>query len=269
MSGTASVGNTFQSAVTATGLQLDQNYSTIVAYLNDPTNRNNFATDSSGGTNTIVLTFSPAVAGGYTAGLEITFKAALTNNGPVVLNANGIGNANLVNADGSALAAGQVTAGSVYQAAYDGTRFIFISPSGAPQVAASQAALETATATVGFPVPATMKFHPGVAKAAGWFDGTATGTITAGSAFLSAYGVSQMVRQGAGTYSFTLTPPMANTQYVAALCVGSSLAASALRIPQELTGARTTNGFVIIINTTSTTAVDITSGNFMVYGDLP
>jgi hypothetical protein len=86
---TASVPNTFASAVTATGLQLDTNYNTIVAYLNEPLNRNNYAADS-GNTNTIVLTFSPAVSA-YSAGLEITFKAANTNSGAAVINANSLG----------------------------------------------------------------------------------------------------------------------------------------------------------------------------------
>lgn len=265
MSGTASVSNTFQSAVTATGLQLDQNYSTIVAYLNDPTNRNNYAADGSGGTNTVVLTFAPAVAG-YTAGLEITFKAALSNTAAVVINANGLGDKALVNPDGSALASGQITAGSMYQAAYDGTRFVFISPSGAPQVAASQAAMETATATVGFPVPSTMKFHPGVAKAVGWFDGTATGTISQG-ALGNFFGVTSVARLGQGTWSVALSSPFSNTQYVAIAM--SAAAGNVIRLMQEIAGSRTTSGFLLTAFSSATTAVDITYGMFHVYGDLP
>src|SRR5262245_46658956 len=105
MSGTSSVPNTFASAVTATGQQLDTNFGTIVAYINDPTNRNNYAADT-GGTNTIALAFSPAVAG-FTGGLELTFKAANTNTGGVILIPNSAGTRTLVNSDGSALSPGQ------------------------------------------------------------------------------------------------------------------------------------------------------------------
>lgn len=123
----AGVPNAFANAVTATGLQLDQNNNTLTAYLNDPTNRSNYAADGSSGTNTVVLTFSPPVVGGYTAGLGIAFKPAITNSGAVVVNANGLGNKNIVVPGGAALISGQLQAGDVYQAQYDGTRFVMIS----------------------------------------------------------------------------------------------------------------------------------------------
>lgn len=202
MSGTAGVPNLFAAAVTATGAQLDANYSTVVAYLNDPTNRNNFATDGAA-TNTVALTFSPAVVGGYSTGLELTWKWGTTNSGGVVLNANGLGNVSLVNADGTALSAGQGQVGSIGKGIYDGTRFIFITPTGTP---ASAAQVSAAATLVPYVSPGRMQNHPGVAKAWAVFNGTITGTITASSS----YNISSIVRTGTGSYTITLVTPMSS-----------------------------------------------------------
>lgn len=258
MSGTASVPNTFASAVTATGLQLDANYNTIVAYLNDPTNRNNYAADT-GNTNTIALAAAPAVTA-YAAGLGITFKANNTNAGGVKLIANSAGTRTVVNADGSALSPGQILAGSIYQVLDDGTRAIFISPA----IPASQAQMETATASATFVTPSAFKFHPGAAKAAAWWNGTATGTLAAAERNL--YGISAVSRAGAGTWSFALTTAFSNTQFVV---VTGHAPTAGLALLQELPGARTTAGFVIRALDTATTAVDLIWGNLTVHGDLP
>lgn len=143
MSGTASVANTFQSAVTATGLQLDNNFATIVAYINDPTNRNNYAADS-GNTATFAIALSPA-PGGYTAGLEITFKAANANAAAAQVNVNSLGAKNIVDQNGQSLILNAMPAGSIVKAVYDGTRFVAIS---APYVWQG-GVVTTVTATVG------------------------------------------------------------------------------------------------------------------------
>jgi hypothetical protein len=210
---TASVPNTFASAVTATGLQLDTNYNTIVAYLNEPLNRNNYAADS-GNTNTIVLTFSPAVSA-YSAGLEITFKAANTNSGAAVINANSLGNKSFVQPGGSALAAGQIEAAGIYKAAYDGTNFVYI---GQNVLAASQAQMETATSAVTFVSPNAMKWHPGVAKAWAYWHGTETGTITA----LASLNVANVVRNGEGDYTVNFSTAFSSTAYGGIVFCGQS-----------------------------------------------
>jgi hypothetical protein len=208
MSGTASVSNAFTSVTSATGAQLDANFNTIVAYINDPTNRNNYAADT-GSTNTIALTFAPAVVGGYTAGLEITFKPAFTNTGAVLVNANGLGNKSLINADGTALSSGQLVAGSVYKAAYDGTQFIGIF--GAPTLAATAAQQSAAVSITTFTSPGRQQNHPSAAKAWAAWPGTITGTVTA----FSSYNVASIVRAGVGTYSIALTTAFATTAWAA------------------------------------------------------
>lgn len=207
MSGTASVPNSFANAVTATGAQLDANFGTQVAYINDPTNRNNFAADGSA-TNTVILTFSPPVVGGYTTGLELTWKWGATNTGAVVLNANGLGNVSVVNPDGSPLAAAQGQIGSVGKAVYDGTRFVYLTSFGTP---ASKAVMQTASSAVSFVSPAQQSNHPAHPKAVAVWSGTATGTVLA----LYGYGVTNIVRNGAGTYIVNLSSPMTATVYPA------------------------------------------------------
>ena len=234
MSGTLSVPNSFANAVTATGQQLDSNFTTAAAYINDPTNRNNYAVDS-GGTNTIALSFSPAI-GGFTGGLELTFKAANTNSGGVVLIPNSIGTRTVVNADGTSLRAGQIRSGNVYKTVDDGTRAVFIGPN-----------------------------IMGEAKALAWWNGTATGTITGSEREIS--GFNAVSHGGVGTWSFSLSAPFSNTRYV----VISNVVATSpgLAITKELMSARTTAGFVITIFDMGTTAVDVTCGSLAVYGSLP
>lgn len=128
MSGTASVPTQFQSAVTATGQQLDNNFSTIVAYLNDPTNRMNYGADG-GSTNTLVINPTPALSTGYSAGVTIIFRAAFSNTGAVVANVSGLGNASVLDQQGRQLTVSAIIAGCMYQIAYNGTSaFNLLSP---------------------------------------------------------------------------------------------------------------------------------------------
>lgn len=255
MSGVLTIPNAFTNAVTATGAQLDADFNSVTAYINNPTNRNNYGADT-GGTNTIAISFSPAVAG-FTGGLELTFKSANTNTGGVVLIPNSVGTRTIVNADGSALSAGQIQAGSVYKAIDDGTRAIFL----APAIPATQAQMQTATAAATFLTPANAKYHHGIGKAAGWFNGTETGTITTNALV----NVTSIARAGVGTWSVALTNAFADTRFVV-LC-GAPVPTAGLAIMQEV--SRTTIGFVIGAYNASTTAVDIVYGSFEVYGLLP
>jgi hypothetical protein len=250
---TASVPNTFASAVTATGLQLDTNYNTIVAYLNEPLNRNNYAADS-GNTNTIVLTFSPAVSA-YSAGLEITFKAANTNSGAAVINANSLGNKSFVQPGGSALAAGQIEAAGIYKAAYDGTNFVYI---GQNVLAASQGDMETATSAVTFVSPNAMKWNPGVAKAWAYFEGTVTGTVTA----LASLNVGTIARLGTGTYTISFSNLMSSNNFLVSFDPGVTNGFFRAR-------TRTTAGLEINVINAATNPTDPEALGFKIYGDLP
>lgn len=146
MSGTASVPTQFQAAVTATGLQLDNNFNTIVGYLNDPTNRTNYAADG-GTTNTLIINPSPAMTNGYSAGLTILFRASITNTGAVVANVNSLGNASVFDQQGRQLTVSAIVAGGMYAMSHNGTSgFMLLSPN---SIVASQPALVSLTSGVG------------------------------------------------------------------------------------------------------------------------
>lgn len=228
MSGTASVPNTFQSQSGNIPLsQLDANFSTIVAYINDPTNRNNYGADT-GGTNTVALSFSPAVLG-YTAGVELNWKWAATNSGAVVINANGLGNINVVNPDGSALQVGQGQAGSIGKAIYDGTRAIYISASAK---------------------------RPQDAKAWGYATQT-SGTYT----LVSGYNVASLGRAGVGTLTVVLTTAFTSTAYV----VTAQLSGVSGFIRSD---SRATGAFLVrMVNAANNADLD-SDFNFVVYGNV-
>ena len=254
MSGTAAVGNTFASAVTATGLQLDNNFSTIVAYLNDPTNRNNYAADA-GATNTVVTTFAPPVAGGYTAGLELTWKWAATPTGGTVLNANGLGNISVVNPDGSALQSGQGTQGGIGKGVYDGTRVIFITPPSP----ATKAQAQTATASATFLTPAIARFLPGEAQAWVQFTGTNSVVINA------SYNVAGVARLGQGAYVVTFSTPFLSANYACALSAAEPGAARFIFGPNE---APSTATFLIQVTNQAPSNTDAAFVSAVFWGKL-
>jgi hypothetical protein len=71
------------------------------------------------------LTLTPAVAASvYVAGYTIKFLASATNTGAATVNVSGLGVKNLRRQDGSALSAGDITNGYLYQLVYDGTNFV-------------------------------------------------------------------------------------------------------------------------------------------------
>ncbi len=229
MSGTASVSTQFANAVTATGLQLDNNYGSLVSYANDPTNRNNYAADA-WTTNTIVLTYSPPVLG-YTAGLELTWKWTAPNSAGVVVNANGLGNISVVNPDGTSLQQGQGKAGSIGKAVYDGTRAIYISSSAQRQ---------------------------GEAKAWAFFNGiVGTQTITT-----NGFNVSTIVRTGTGTYVITFITPFLSTNYA----VTGTAEVQGIVCPENGIPRSTSSVGVVVVASSSGVAQDRTTVSFICFG---
>lgn len=207
MSGTSSVTNTFQSQTGDIPLsQLDENYTDLTDYLNDPTNRNNFAVAS--GASTYAITLSPPATGGYTSGLEVTWQAASANTAAVALNVNGLGAVPLLYADSAAVSAiGALSVGGVYKAVYNGSAFIFQGIGNS--LAATQAQQQTATATGVYISPNSQQWHPSASKAWAYWSGTATGTITA----LASYNIASISRGGTGTYTILFLSPMTSTAW--------------------------------------------------------
>lgn len=260
MSGTASVPNTFASQSGNIPLQqLDTNFVSIIGYLNDPTNRNNYAADT-GSANTYAVALSPAALG-YTAGLELALKATTANTGASTLNANGLGAQNWINPDGTNLAAGQVAAGGVYKAVHNGSAFVFI---GSPNSPASQAQMTTATASSVFVSPGTQRYHPGMPKAVAMWNGTSTGTITADYS----YNITSIVRNSAGDYSLNLTSPMADTK-CAVIGMPSGAHASNFLLQLKASALPTTAVVTVQAVLTGTGPSDPAFVSVAIYGTLP
>lgn len=108
---------------------IDGDLNQIVSAINDPASYSNYAVDS-GAVNALAATFSPPVTS-LVAGLALQVKVLNTNTGASTLNANGTGAKNIVQQSGSALIAGQLTAGGLLSVIYDGTNYVMISASGA------------------------------------------------------------------------------------------------------------------------------------------
>jgi hypothetical protein len=80
------------------------------------------------GTDTYVGTLSPAIAA-YATGNLFSFVAPNTNTGAATINLNSLGAKNITKLGSTALAAGDIVSGRVYQIEYDGTRFQLLNPS--------------------------------------------------------------------------------------------------------------------------------------------
>ena len=107
------------------GAILDANFNALLDAINNPLNYVNYAPDT-GTTNALVAVFNPPVTQ-LAAGLTLTVKVLNGNTGATTLNANGTGAKSVVNEDGSALRNGQLTAGLILLAVYDGTNYVLVS----------------------------------------------------------------------------------------------------------------------------------------------
>ena len=102
---------------------------------------------SAGGTGnaiTITNTFAQTT---YTLGNRIAFLATATNTAAVTVNVDGLGVKSLKSHDGTALPAGGITSGSIYEAIYNGTEFRLSGGVLAGDIAASAASAAAAAAS--------------------------------------------------------------------------------------------------------------------------
>ena len=130
------IPNTFASATSTIPLsQLDTNFSTISASLNDPATYASYAADI-GVENAYVVNLNPAPSSlSSIVGLIVTFQPTYTNTGSATLNLNALGVINIVNYDSTALSANQIQAGSIVALSYNGTNFILVGSGGTGAVA--------------------------------------------------------------------------------------------------------------------------------------
>lgn len=102
--------------------QLDANFANVASLLASVNNYATYLVDT-GAANAYVVTLAAGTTGTLTTGLAVEFIAANDNTAASTLNVNGTGIVAITNPDGSALFPGQISAGQVVRAVYDGTQY--------------------------------------------------------------------------------------------------------------------------------------------------
>lgn len=103
-------------------VQLDNNIAALSNAINTLQNFDNFYVDS-GAANALIVTVNAPQVVTYGAGLTLLVQVAATNTGATTINVNGLGAVSIKTSSLSALAAGQIVAGGIYQFVHDGTQF--------------------------------------------------------------------------------------------------------------------------------------------------
>lgn len=116
----------------------------------------NFYIDS-GAANAYVITVSSPQTVALAAGLPIQFKAANANTGASTLAINALGAKNILNANGTALSAGQIPANAIMTVMYDGTQFLLLGGTGMGLISATPQASTSGTSIDFTSVPTWVK----------------------------------------------------------------------------------------------------------------
>lgn len=144
-----------------------------------------------GSANAYVVNFTASFTS-LSDGVMVIFIASNANTGASTLNVNGLGVVNLVNQDGSALVAGEITANRVVQVMYKGGNWLLLAGSIASGVLAVPGT--AAAASMGFIGDlGTGFYHPGSSQIGITLGGFATGIIATGTVSGSLSGVSGTV----------------------------------------------------------------------------
>lgn len=161
MTGSVSIPNAFAAVTTATTPNLDANFNALASYINDPTNRVNWAADT-GAVNDIVANYTPAVvAGSLVNGLTLSVRAANTNTGATTFKPYTAAVArSIVKATTSGISAvgsGEIRSGADLVLVYDATNTRWLAVGGLAPTAGTAGALillgtgtASASATIDF-----------------------------------------------------------------------------------------------------------------------
>jgi hypothetical protein len=104
---------------------LDQNFTQLVAFNNDSAiGYVNYANDT-GVANSYVITLASAPSA-YIIGMTIVFNPVNSNTGASVINVNTLGSVAIVGPGGAALFGGEISAGSIVTAVFNGTSFVIV-----------------------------------------------------------------------------------------------------------------------------------------------
>ena len=114
----------FGSLSTAKSTDLDANLAALQGAINDPGIAGNYSADT-GAANAYVMTLTGYSLTAYANGQHYQFIPANTNSGASTLNVNGLGAVSIKRWNGSALQAGDITAGYLVDCWYNATQGVF------------------------------------------------------------------------------------------------------------------------------------------------
>lgn len=206
----------------------------------------------------VIATTNPPIAS-YGNGIGVTFIAVNANTGSSTINIASLGAINLTEPGGGALVAGDILAGQMIIAMYDGTQFQLVSPQG-PAVSAN-------TAKTMVKRDASGNFSAGTISAA--LSGNATTATTATTATNATNGATVAVSNSAsyfpalfasssnGNQAFNLgsgltfnpsTNALTTTTFVGALTGNASTATSATSATTSTTATNATNAATVAVS---------------------
>lgn len=153
--------------------QLDTNFSTAYAAVNDFATYSNYLVDSSGAANTITVTTPVNTTFSYSTGVQLQVQVANTTTAAAPqINVDGLGAQTIVNAAGGALVSGAIQAGQIVILQYDGVNFRLLTGQGS-------GANSFSSLTVGAPAS-------GVALSVTGVSGSTAANFVAGGVFQAA-----------------------------------------------------------------------------------
>ncbi len=212
-----------------------------------------------GATNSYVVTLVPAVVA-YTTGMTVNFKSATTSqSGTSTINVNGLGTKSILKNAASTIAAGNIVAGQVVTAMYDGTNFQMQSQTAVvvPPVA-TQAVVEAATSTNTYVAPGRMQFHPGCVKVWALID--ASGTL------ISGYNIETITKSGTGKMNIDFVTDMSSANYATIVTTQAADSTVNVAYVSNTSPPQTTDVTVCNVNAAGT-LTDPVFWNVMCLGD--
>jgi hypothetical protein len=228
---------------------LDNNFASILSALNNPNTFSNGLQDA-GTANNYVLTPAVGTNGALTFGLILNFKAINANTGPSTLNYAGNGAKNILNADGTPVASGQIPASSMNLVVYDGTSFILLGSFRPWVIARRKTADQFVTSSTVLVNDLHLAFAIGANE-----EWVVSGTVFAESADLNTSGA-----------KFAYTGP-AGCTFNATMAVASNIASNTLS--QNFTGFGTTFVFPTTQFPGGSSTAQFTAGMWALNGATP
>lgn len=161
-----------------------------------------------GGTSNAITLTTNMLPTDHSQPLMLAFEATATNSAATTVTIDALTSRDIKRADGSALEAGDITSGGIYLIAYEAgiDDYLLLNPT--PRATATQAQMETGTATTVYVTPGRQHFHPGHPKC--W----AMITVAAGIPTLqSSYNITSIADTATGRVTVTIATDFSSANW--------------------------------------------------------